>query len=75
MYLAYRRCIPREEVPATETAVARVLNEWDSQGYQAYLDFLRFVDRDIKGGSKPELAAGAWVVWNIKWFGAKRERT
>ena len=66
MYLAYRRCIPGEEVPAIEKAVARVLNEWDSQGYQAYLDFLGFVDRNIKGGLKPELAAGAWVVWNIK---------
>ena len=66
MYLAYSRCIPKEEVPATEKAVARVLNEWDSQGYQAYSDFWRFVNRSIKGGLKPELAAGAWVLWNIK---------
>ena len=65
MYLAYRH-IPEDEVPATEKAVAIVLNEWDSQGYQAYLDFCGFLARGIEGGSKPDLVAGAWVVWNIK---------
>ena len=65
MYLAYRY-IPEDEVPATEKAVAIVLNEWDSQDYQAYLDFCGFVDRGIEEGSKPEVVAGTWVVWNIK---------
>ena len=66
MYLAYRRCIPEDEVSATEKTVAKVLNEWDSQGYQAYMDFSGFVARNIEGGLKPELAAGSWVMWNIK---------
>ncbi|MYG81252.1 MAG: hypothetical protein F4187_05535 [Gemmatimonadetes bacterium] len=65
MYLAYR-AIPHGEVPATEKAVARVLNEWDGQGYEAYSDLHRFVARSIKGGSKAEVAVGAWVMWNIK---------
>ena len=43
-----------------------MLNEWDSQGYQAYMDFSRFVARSIEGGLKPEVAAGAWVMWTIK---------
>ena len=74
MYLAYRRCIPGEEVPAIEKAVARVLNEWDSQGYQAYLDFLGFVDRNIKGGLKPELAGRRLGGVEHQGFGAKQER-
>ena len=75
MCLAYRAVdapvlnlvyIPEDEVFATEKAVARVLNEWDSQGYQAYVDFCGFVARGVEGGSKPEVVVGAWVVWNIK---------
>ena len=65
MCLAYRD-IPEDEVPATEKAVAIVLNEWDNQGYQAYLDFCGFLARGIEGGSKPEVVAGSWVMWNIK---------
>ena len=65
MCLAYRH-IPEDEVSATEKAIAIVLNEWDGQGYQAYLDFSGFVARNVEGGLKSEVAVGAWLVWNIK---------
>ena len=59
---------------ATEKTVAIVLNEWDSQGYQAYLDFCGFLVRGIKGGPVPpgeaqrsaEVVVGMWVMLNIK---------
>ena len=73
--LAYRRCIPEDEVSATEKAVARVLNEWDSQGYEAYTDFSGFVARSIEGGLKP--GASGRLVGDVEHqgCGAERERT
>ena len=67
MFLAYRD-IPQREVAATEKAVATVLNEWDAQGNEAYLDLVRFVARRVQGGSTAEVdvAVGAWLMWNIK---------
>ncbi len=66
MFLAYHHDIPQGEVLATEKTVAKVLNKWDRQGYDAYSDFVQFVARNIEGGFKAEPAAGAWVMWNIK---------
>ncbi|MDE2980910.1 MAG: hypothetical protein OXU74_06915 [Gemmatimonadota bacterium] len=68
MYLAHKE-IPQDQVRATERAVAKVLNKWDHQGYQAYLDLHQFVAPRIEQGWTIELAVGAWVMWNIK--GAK----
>lgn len=67
MFLAYRD-IPQREVPATEKAVATVLNEWDAQGSEAYFDLVQFVASRVQGGSKAEVdvAVGAWLMWNIK---------
>ncbi len=65
MLEAYR-FIPEGDDCMVEKALRQALNAWDNQGYDAYLNFVKFVTQNVDAGVETLTAIGSWVLWNLK---------
>lgn len=55
-----------KEVDQFAVGLKEYLPKWNSQGAAAFDDLLKFTQRNITNGVDSIVAAGLWVLWNLK---------